>query len=144
MAGIDIFLAALLEALLCDVKIHFEKVLPNAGESFHCRRFEEPTFPAPYHTHPEIELTYIVSSHGRRFVGDSIEQFGPGDLVLIGSNLPHRWASDTPPPKAGRRWATSLVVQFLPDCLGAHFWNQPEFAAIATLLARAQAGLVFP
>ena len=29
-----------------------------------------------------------------RFVGDNVSLFYPGDLVLVGANLPHLWRSD--------------------------------------------------
>lgn len=48
----------------------------------------------PWHFHPDCELTLILKSYGQRQVGDCIENFGPGDLVLVGSNLPHVWKND--------------------------------------------------
>ncbi len=60
-------------------------------------------FDAPWHFHPELELTYIIEGSGERFVGDSVEPFTAGDLVLLGSKVPHYWQSDSPsatPPKS--------------------------------------------
>ncbi len=47
-----------------------------------------------WHYHPEIEICYVKQGYGQRIVGESIERFEAGDLVLLGSNLPHCWISD--------------------------------------------------
>ena len=46
-----------------------------------------------WHHHPEFELTLTRNSRGQRFVGDHVGNYDDGDLVLIGPNLPHTWAS---------------------------------------------------
>lgn len=120
----------------------FEKVPSTAHRSFHHRELRVARFDAPWHFHPEIELTLIVAGRGRRFVGDSIEPFGEGDLVLLGPNLPHFWRTEERPTR-GRRAAHAVVVQFPPDFLGGEIWTRPEFAAIRRLLLRAQRGLHF-
>lgn len=51
-------------------------------------------FKAPFHFHPEFELVYIVESFGKRIIGDSIQPFVPGEMVFIGSDLPHVWLND--------------------------------------------------
>ena len=51
-------------------------------------------FHNPLHFHPEFELTLIVKSFGQRQVGNNIENFHEGDLVLVGHNLPHVWKND--------------------------------------------------
>jgi len=131
-----------------------EKIDPGQHRSFLYAERRIPRFDAPWHFHPEIELTLIVSSTGRRFVGDSIEPFAAGDLVLIGPNLPHFWHTPTPavgigggarPPGALRAPARahSIVVQFLPERWGLNFWSMPECASVRRLLARSARGLHF-
>lgn len=44
-----------------------------------------------WHYHPETELTLVQEGEGTRFIADHIELFDSGDLVLIGSNVPHYW-----------------------------------------------------
>jgi AraC-like DNA-binding protein len=91
-----------------------------------------------WHYHPEIELTLIVKGHGLRFVGDSIQDYGDGDLCLLGSNTPHTWQST---PAKGRS-VHSVVILFLKEFLGSEFFDKPEARAIHDLLERARMGLV--
>lgn len=129
-----------------------EKIDQPRQASLIWRQFSCDGFDFLWHFHPEIELTLILEGHGQRFVGDSIETFGPGDLVLLGPNLPHTWHSKTlnPPPatqepvSAGcEASATAIVIQFPPDFAGPELWRVPEAAAVRDLLRRADRGLHF-
>jgi AraC-like DNA-binding protein len=121
------------------MKARIERVSPGGAASFLCRRRADPRFGFYWHFHPEIELTYIVRSRGRRFVGDSIEPYEDGDLVLLGPNLPHTWDSD--PRRGGRHEA--VFCQFSASFLGEDFLRAPEFAGVRRLLDRSAAGLRF-
>ncbi len=121
------------------MRASLEKVALRPGESFAYREFRPVRFDSPWHFHPECELTLVESSHGMRFVGDSIERFEPGDLVLLGSNLPHYWTN--PPDLVGS--AHSIVVQFRLDLLGPGWLETPEFTVVRRLLARAARGVHF-
>ena len=120
------------------MKARFEKISSGSQRTLRVVERVVPRFDAPWHFHPEIELTLIISSRGRRFIGDSVERFGPGDLVLLGSNLPHFWHNEGRPGKAH-----SIVVQFPPRMLGEDFWAAPELQRVDRLLRRAARGLVF-
>jgi AraC-like DNA-binding protein len=69
-------------------------------------------------------------------VGRSAERFEPGDLVLLGANLPHMWV-------AADKEAVSTVIHFLPERWGADFWQLPEVQKLRRLLAAAARGLRF-
>jgi AraC-like DNA-binding protein len=121
------------------VKAILEKIPHDRNRSFALFDFELPRFDCPFHYHPEIELTLIAGSTGHRYVGDHIGRFAPGDLVLMGPNLPHSYINDA---RMTQR-AHSIVLQFLPDCLGPDFFQLGETKRISDLLARARVGLAF-
>jgi AraC-like DNA-binding protein len=121
------------------MKAKVERVSADGAASFICRRRTDPRFGFYWHVHPEIELTLIVRSRGRRFVGDSIEPYEDGDLVLLGPNLPHTWDSD--PRRKGPHDA--VFCQFSESFLGPEFLRAPEMAGARRLLARSAQGLRF-
>ncbi|MBI3829250.1 MAG: AraC family transcriptional regulator [Planctomycetes bacterium] len=119
----------------------FEKI-SAPGQSFLCKERSDSKFAFNWHFHPEFELTYIVRSQGQRFVGDSIEPYESGDLILLGENLPHTWASEPHPNgKAGKH--ATYYAQFLDSFMGEEFMEKPEMAPIARLLERSAQGLRF-
>lgn len=123
------------------MKPYLEKVGPGSASVVAFGR-SDPEFPFYWHYHPEFELTLIIHSHGQRLVGDGIADYGPGDLVLLGPNVPHSWRSG--PVKTQRKEThRAVVVQFRHDFLGEHFFELEEMAPVAHLLRRASNGLAF-
>jgi AraC-like DNA-binding protein len=98
------------------------------------------SFDYPYHFHPELELTLILQGSGKRFVGDSIEDFKAGDLVLLGKNLPHCWLDYGKNPEEVK----AIVIQFSDDCFGKDFFRLPEMQNTRRLLERSSRGIFFP
>ena len=98
------------------VKPYFEKVA-SGPSSFRAFERNDPEFPFYWHYHPEYELTLITESQGQRLVGDGIADYGPGDLVLIGPNVPHSWRSG-PVKSSAAETHRAVVVQFRYDFLG--------------------------
>jgi len=118
----------------------FEKLSRPLAASFHCYVREDSCFEFNWHFHPEYELTCILESRGRRFVGDDIADYRAGDLVLLGPNLPHTWYSGKPRPRGRHR---AVVVQFARDALGNGLFDLPEMRAVARLLERSDRGVQF-
>ena len=122
-------------------------VAPPAEASFRCVRVREQKLVAAWHFHPEYQLTLVRRGSGQRLVGDSLEPLEPGDLTLLGPNLPHFWDVDmarTPRPAERARRVDAVIVQFRAEFLGREFWGVPETAAVVRLLQSAARGLVFP
>lgn len=118
-----------------------ETIQPDANSAFRGVCFECETLAQdhPWHYHPEFELTWVVTGAGTRFVGDSAQPYRPGDLVLVGPNLPHCWHNDPHPTERPRL----VVVQFRADGFGPGFFDLPEFNHVRTLLARASRAMAF-
>jgi AraC-like DNA-binding protein len=124
------------------MKAILQKVPEYADSSFAVQRFESAYFDTPWHFHPEYELVYIREGYGKRFIGDNISNFKQGDLVLLGSNLPHWYRNDEiyynndPSLKV-----SSIVIQFTTDFLGETFLLTPEMFEIHHILQKSQKGL---
>jgi AraC-like DNA-binding protein len=123
------------------MKPNFEKVASGASSVVAFER-NDPEFPFYWHYHPEYELTLITDSHGQRLVGDGIADYGPGDLVLLGPNVPHSWRS-VPVKADAAKTHRAVVLQFRQDFLGEHFFKLREMAGVARLLRGSAKGLAF-
>ncbi|MBN8217301.1 MAG: helix-turn-helix domain-containing protein [Spirochaetes bacterium] len=88
-----------------------------------------------WHQHPEIELIQFLGGHGHRFIGDSVAPFAPGDVYLLGGDLPHGWARRT-----GEK-ARTRVLQFRPGALGDLIPTHHELSGVRALLGAARPGL---
>ena len=108
----------------------------HPDESLRLLYLELPSFEGGLHRHAHAELTWIERGQGLRWVGDSVEPFFDGDLVLVGGEVAHLWASRGPQPAAG---CATTVLQFKPDW--AARTGLPELAGASALLARASRGL---
>lgn len=124
------------------MKPTLERVNWQAGSSVAMldRRLAD-AIPFQWHHHPEYELTLTLNSSGQRFIGDHVAAYADGDLVLVGPNLPHTWASESrldpdQPHHALVIWFRAEWAQQVADTMS-------EFAGIMALLAHGDRGLAF-
>ena len=125
------------------MKASLEHLDSQENSSFQIKEVIQNRFDAPYHYHPAFELTLIIAGEGKRFVGNHIADFHSGDLVLLGSNLPHCWQNhrqDWLVESEDSQQAQALVIHFTADFLGADFFNKPECKPIKQLLDKSRGG----
>lgn len=115
------------------------KVATNLIHSFSARRDVVADTNSHWHYHPEVELIYFEKGSGMQFIGDSIQSFKSGDVILVGSNVPHYWRFDA----AGDEQANVdvKVLHFKEDFWGNGFLNLPENKELADVLQQAKQGI---
>ncbi|PUB32970.1 AraC family transcriptional regulator [Elizabethkingia sp. YR214] len=121
------------------MKVSFERIIPSEKSSFRTLHNNSPIseFKWEYHYHPEIELVCVISGSGTRHVGYHKSNYTNGDLVLIGSNIPHSgFGLNSVDPHE------EIVLQFREDIL--HFPQQEtETRAVKDLLERSKYGILY-
>ncbi len=119
------------------------KVSTGPAHSFSARRDSVPYANNRWHYHREIELIHFEKGEGTQFIGDSIRNFSSGDVVLIGSYLPHYWSFDSSyfDPDHGTQ-ADVRVAHFNEDFWGVDFLDLPENTSIKQLLQQAKQGVL--
>jgi AraC-like DNA-binding protein len=125
------------------MEIVFDEIHVPNKHSFIVRKLHpEPGRASRIHSHKNFELNFIIEGSGRRIVGNHISSYEPGDLVLMGPNLPHCWEISQN-PENGKQKATCIVIHFYENITNSDFFNIPELESIEKLLIGASDGIWF-
>lgn len=87
------------------------------------------------HQHEEIQLSFIVKGSGTLVVGDTITNYSENDVLVIGSNLPHVFKSDT-----NSEESHMLSLFFTKQAFGDTFFNLEELKAVNVFFERSKYG----
>lgn len=121
------------------MKVSYENIKPDENSSFRTLYMNFPVkeFRWEYHYHPELELVCVTSGSGTRHVGYHKSSFRDGDLVLIGSNIPHSgFGLNSSDPHE------EIVLQFKEEIVHLP-QNLEELSALRKLLTEAKFGILF-
>ncbi|WP_224489176.1 AraC family transcriptional regulator [Robertkochia flava] len=122
------------------IKPALERINPSFGSSFTLVRYDKNKNNNTnyWHYHPEIELVYVNGGSGKRQIGSHISYYTQGDLILIGSNLPHCGFTDK---FTGNK--SEIVIQFQPEFIDSLTTDKPEMQHIRLLIERSKTGIAF-
>lgn len=119
------------------------KIPKTSQESFRLQVDDQKYFYDYLHQHPEVQITMILESEGKLIAGDYIGTFKPGDIFLIGPNLPHVFRNDAKYYKEdGAGFARSISVFFEWKAFGEKFLSMPEMKALQEFTKVAERGIV--
>ena len=118
-------------------------VIPKiSGNSFRLQIDQYPYFYDSIHYHPEHQITLIIKGEGTRFIGNHVERFKPGDVFIIGKNVPHVFRSDESYYQLDKKMESlGISVYFKDETFGPQFFEIPEMAHIKRLLEMALMGI---
>jgi AraC-like DNA-binding protein len=84
----------------------------------------------------------VTESTGKRFIGDHISDFRPGNLALLGPNIPHTYKNeDKYYAENSQLRAKSIVIHFTEASLGNDFLELPEANILNGLFEAASFGI---
>jgi AraC-like DNA-binding protein len=88
--------------------------IPKASQDFiRYQVDDQPYFYDKLHQHPELQLSLVLEGEGRLIGGDYIGRFAPGDVFLLGHDVPHVFRSDEQyyaPGQAARSHAVFVFI----------------------------------
>lgn len=127
------------------MKLTYRQIERKPENAFLARRDTIPCIEGNWHFHKELELIFFIKSQGTRYVGNSIGKFAPGEVYLIGSNLPHLFKNDQAYYKKDTltEAVDLVVVQFDVDFMGSTFSSLTESDKLKRLFKMANRGLKF-
>ena len=122
-------------------KVFTEITRLSEKDCFYIVERHKTEFTYPLHQHKEFELNFIERGKGvRRIVGDSVEEIGDYELVLIGGeDLEHVWEQG----RCNSKDIRETTIQFSGDIFGDGLLSKNQFASIRRMLKRADHGLAF-
>lgn len=124
------------------MKEWLEQIKLNPNESFFIGVFQDHIDKSMWHYHQEYELSFITEGSGSRIVGDSIEEFHPGDLIFIGPRIPHVWFSETPVMnQSSGRTLESVYLLFNQAILPGALTSLPEFTMVNRAIQLSERGI---
>jgi len=120
------------------LKPHHLAISTDSTKSFSAKCEILPDVNNWWHYHDELELIYFKNGSGTQFVGDNISNFKNGDIVLVGSNLPHYWQYGKEVKDAA---IEVYVVHFNKDFWGKDFLKLPENLELAKVIEQSKQGI---
>lgn len=94
------------------------------------------------HVHPEYQISLILKGNGVLSIGNSLEEFQPGDIYVIASNVPHVFKNK---PEYFQQQATAkthmVSLFFNPLTFGRRVLQLPELTKIDEFLKEAARGV---
>jgi len=107
------------------------KIDNSSSNLFKFNKVEELHFYPYWHFHPQCEIIIIEEGAGSLYVGDGITNFYPGDVIVLGPNIPHLLRCYPEYFKSDSQLIVKAsVVYFNVNFLGNEFLNYDETLTI--------------
>lgn len=90
-----------------------------------------------YHSHEDYQLMYLQEGKAEITINDVSHIYSPGNILLLGPNLPHKIEAHEGAPCKG------ILIQFKHSLFPQNMENIPDYHFISSLLQKSLGGLLF-
>ncbi|WP_264531239.1 AraC family transcriptional regulator [Flavobacterium sp. N502540] len=113
--------------------------IPKSGEDpLIYQEDREIVFYDKLHQHEEIQISFIEKGQGAIFAGDTISHYREGDILMIGSNLPHVFRSEVYDNES----SIMRTLFFTTSSFGKDFFSLTTFKNIQPFLENSKNGFI--
>lgn len=120
------------------------RLIRNQANRSYVFKWEHFDLGTRWHYHPELELVFFIEGDTSAIIGQEFMEFEQGQVILIGSNLPHVLLPDETFQNAFPDIDPfGLIIQFREDFLGNEFFNSEEMKAVKKMMLMSQRGIRF-
>ena len=113
--------------------------IPKSGEEpLIYQEDREIVFYDKLHQHEDIQISFIEKGEGAIFAGDTISHYKEGDILVIGSNLPHVFRSDVHENES----SIMRTLFFTMNSFGTDFFSLPTFKSIQPFIESSKNGFI--
>ena len=84
------------------------------------------------HEHEEIQISYIAKGSGSLLLGDTINEYHEGDILVIGEHVPHVFRSDN----TATDKSVMYTLFFTKHSFGKEFFKLTEMSGIEVFSMR--------
>ena len=124
------------------------QITPFVNNFLHIDVREQPFLYCPlhgqpsFHAHPELELVFILEGFGKRIIGNKVTYYEAGDMVFIGSGVPHIWLSDPAYYKQDSTLRSKVIVTYInPKVFESMFIHIKELDGVKEMINQASKGI---
>ncbi len=123
------------------------EITPLINSFLHVELRKQQFLSSPYtqnslHSHPELELVFILKGFGKRIIANKVESFEPGDMVLIGSSVPHVWLSDSSFYQKDTNINSKVIITYFNSAIFQQFFDTlTEFSDIKKMILESSRGI---
>lgn len=119
------------------VKILPFKIPKTEREALIYQEDIEQIFYDQLHQHEEIQISYILKGAGSLLVGDSINDYKEGDILVIGENVPHVFRSNVEASPE----SVMLTLFFTKTSFGQDFFSLNDMSSVEDFFKDSEYGM---
>ncbi|WP_075590856.1 helix-turn-helix domain-containing protein [Labilibacter marinus] len=121
------------------MRAKLKPVVKSEGQSVLVKNDKLKSFYAPHHYHPDYEIIYIKKSFGLRVIGNHINNYQAGEIVILGPGLPHY--HELGGVDADEEYPIETIAVLFSNSIFESNSQFPEFAQLGLVLEQIKYGI---